>query len=564
MGTKKKQKTAKHGQAAQLRLLVRQAFIAIGTGIVMMLLSVMANAFLTSKQTELLHTVDALNQYRLGSKTLTSDVQSYAVTGDQQYYDAYMKELEQDQNREQAIAVLEKCNLSEEDWAALDQIAGMSDGLVPLEEAAMQNVKDGDLEAARAQVFGNQYEQTIVQINEQTSAVIQTIEERKTAITSIWKVIQLIAQLLFMASFFYVAVQVVRTIKFAREELLYPIQKVSADMTVLAGGDFSTRLDLKEDDSEVGRMVSSISFMKQNLHDMLQEISRILEQMGNGNYQIQFQKEYIGEFTEIKDSFLAISGKMRETLNTLREVSDQIDKGSEQLSSAAQDLAEGSTTQAGQVSELAEVIRDMTQNMERNAVEASESVKIAAQAGETLNEGNAKMQELKEAIREINRCSEQISTIIGAIEDIASQTNLLSLNAAIEAARAGEAGRGFAVVAGQVKSLAEESAKAAGQTTQLIETTVAAVDKGIRIADETAVSMENVMEGAKAATEKMGQIAQILNENVKHMRRVEEGMFQVSSVVDNNSASSQETAAVSEEQKAQVETMVQLMERFEI
>lgn len=564
MGNQKEQANVKHGQAAQLRKLVYQALLAIGSGIVLLLISVAANFFLSSAQTELLNTVDALNQYRLGSKTLTSGVQSYAVTGDQQYHDAYMKELEQDQNREKALAVLEKCSLTKQEWADLDQIAGLSEGLVPLEEAAMQSVKDGDLVTAQGQVFGNQYEQTIEQINEQTSAVIQEIEARKTRAANSWKITQLIVQLLFMISFLYMAMQFMRTIKFSREELLDPIKKVSADMATLAGGDFSTQLELKEDDSEVGRMVSSISFMKQNLHDMLQEISRILEQMGNGNYQIQFQKEYIGEFTEIKESFLTISGKMRETLNTLREVSNHIDKGSEQLSSAAQDLAEGSTTQAGQVSELADVIRDMTRNMEQNAVEASESVKIAAQAGETLNEGNAKMQELKEAIREINRCSEQISTIIGAIEDIASQTNLLSLNAAIEAARAGEAGRGFAVVAGQVKSLAEESAKAAGQTTQLIETTVAAVDKGIRIADETAVSMENVMEGAKAATEKMGQIAQILNENVKHMRRVEEGMFQVSSVVDNNSASSQETAAVSEEQKAQVETMVQLMERFEI
>ena len=175
-----------------------------------------------------------------------------------------------------------------------------------------------------------------------------------------------------------------------------------------------------------------------------------------------------------------------------------------------------------------------------------------------------KMQELKTAIGEISKCSEEIGTIINAIEDIASQTNLLSLNAAIEAARAGEAGRGFAVVADQVKNLAEESAKAAGQTTELIQMTIDAVNKGIDIADATAANMVEVMGGAQDATEKMGQIAAMLKEEAANMQVINETVSSVSSVVDNNSATSEETAAVSEEQKAQVETMVQMMARFKI
>jgi len=171
---------------------------------------------------------------------------------------------------------------------------------------------------------------------------------------------------------------------------------------------------------------------------------------------------------------------------------------------------------------------------------------------------------LKNAIADINKCSEQIGTIINAIEDIASQTSLLSLNAAIEAARAGEAGRGFAVVADQVKNLSEESAKAAGETKGLIEATIQTVEKGISIADETVENMVEVMNSAKAATEKMGQIAVMLDRDVKHIHNINETISQVSSVVDSNSATSEETAAVSEEQKAQVETMVALMDKFVI
>ena len=209
-------------------------------------------------------------------------------------------------------------------------------------------------------------------------------------------------------------------------------------------------------------------------------------------------------------------------------------------------------------------MKQMAGSMEHNAAEATASVAIANQAGVTMQQGNEKMEELKEAIKEIAVCSEQIHTIINTIEDIAEQTNLLSLNAAIEAARAGEAGRGFAVVAEQVKNLAEESARASGRTTQLIETTIQAVDKGIAIADDTAANMVLVMQGAMEATQKMGQIADMLNKEVDNIPDINETINRVSEVVDSNSATSEETAAVSQEQKAQVETMAQLVEYFRI
>ena len=228
------------------------------------------------------------------------------------------------------------------------------------------------------------------------------------------------------------------------------------------------------------------------------------------------------------------------------------------------DLAEGCTAQALQLSEVMKAFGGMTENMAQNVMKAEESARIASQAGMTLEKGNQKMQELKASIEEIGECSQRIGTIIGTIEDIASQTNLLSLNAAIEAARAGEAGRGFAIVANQVKSLADESAKAAGKTTELIETTVEVMEKSITIADETALNMKEVMTGAKEATEEIGQIAQILEKSVENMRGMKTSLEEVSSVVDNNSATSEETAAVSEEQKAQVEIMVSLMDKFVI
>lgn len=562
MGKERSKALEKNSQEAKLKQRVRRSFAAVGGGAVLLFLSVLSNIFLSVAQEGQLEATMALNQYRLGSKSLTYAVQSYAVTGEQKYYDNYMKELNQDKNRDKALAVLQERDITKEEWALMDQIAQLSNGLVPLEEEAMEYAAKGDTLTAQSYVFSSEYESTVDRINQITEEVVTHVKDRKDRQKSMVNTWQTTFQILFSLSFLYVVFEVIRTTKFARKEMLEPIKKVAVQMTALAAGDFSAELDVKEDESEVGMMVSAISFMKKNLHGIMDEISEVLEKMGDGNYNIEVKQEYVGEFVQIKDSFLRIGEKMRSTLQTIRTAAVQINSGSEQMASASQDLAEGSMVQASQVSELAAVIQNMSDGMKVNAREAENSVQIAVQAGGMLQTGNEKMQELKEAIEEINRCSEQIGTIIGTIEDIATQTNLLSLNAAIEAARAGEAGRGFAVVANQVKALAEESSKAAGRTTTLIETTMGAVEKGIAIADETAENMGEVMEGAKTATEKMGQIVQMLEEEVENMRKVDEKISEVSAVVDNNSATSQETAAVSEEQKAQIEVMVSLMDKF--
>ena len=567
MGKKRENETenlSKTSQSVKLKRIVKDTYRVVLIGVALLVLFIGVNVVVFMVNSERLESTMFLNQYRLGSKTLASEVQSYAVTGKEVYYNNYIKELNEDKNRDIAWAGLKKNDITKEEWAILEEIAEMSNGLVPLEEEAIEHASKGELEEAMALVFGVEYEETLQKISTMTDESIEKIQSRMESKSNLLNVIMLVTGVMFIASFFYIVKKIIDTAKFAEKELLNPIIKVSEQMTELAQGRFDMEMDMKADDSEVGRMVEAIAFMKENFANMIIEISAVLGSMGDGRYNVEITQEYVGEFVRIKESLLKIVEDMKGTLRTIQQVSQELDGGAEQLAKAAIDLAEGSTVQAGKVSTVAEMIDEMTRGIEKEADAANETVKIASEAGETLMEGNMKMQELKTAIGEISNCSEKIGTIIGTIQEIANQTNLLSLNAAIEAARAGEAGKAFAVVADQVKNLAEESAKAAGETTKLIEMTIQAVDKGITIADETAENMQGVMEGARIATEKMQEVAESLKLEAQNMHEIDQNITKVAEVVDNNSATSQETAAVSEEQSAQVATMVQMMEQFEI
>ena len=234
------------------------------------------------------------------------------------------------------------------------------------------------------------------------------------------------------------------------------------------------------------------------------------------------------------------------------------------MAESAQALAEGATDQAASVEELTATIQNITENVVDTSAKADKSYHGAEEFREQAEMSNEDIRQLKQAMERINETSTEIANIIGEIEDIASQTNLLSLNASIEAARAGEAGRGFAVVADQIGKLAADSAVSAVNTKQLIENCMKEIEFGNTITLKATSAIESVITGIKMLASSTKEISELSDSQADAMKQLELGVEQIADVIQNNSASAQETSATSEELSAQATNLEELVGQFKL
>ena len=246
----------------------------------------------------------------------------------------------------------------------------------------------------------------------------------------------------------------------------------------------------------------------------------------------------------------------------IRESADQVGLGSNQMAESGQALAEGATDQAASIEELLATVNNLAEQVEYNTRTAVSTSQKADDIGKQAVASNQHIMEMTEAMGKISAASMQIANIIQTIEEIADQTNLLSLNASIEAARAGEAGRGFAVVAGEIGHLANQSADAVEDTRKLIEAAVHEVEGGSRIAAETAEALQSVIEGIGEIVKAGEEVATNSNEQNGAMRQINLAIEQISEVVQSNSAAAEESSATSQELSAQAVELNDMIEMF--
>lgn len=341
-----------------------------------------------------------------------------------------------------------------------------------------------------------------------------------------------------------------------------PVKACSKRLQLLSEGDLHSDIPPATSNDEVGIMLNSLKTTTEFLNSIIKDIGYELGQMASGNLNVDFTFEYQGDFVELKHSMITIVSSLNDALTQINQASDEVSSGSDQVSSSAQALSQGTTEQASSVEELAATITEISERVQSNADNSIHAKKMSKQAEVEVVASNEKMQELIVAMNEISKTSQNIGNVIKTIENIAFQTDILALNAAVEAARAGVAGKGFAVVADEVRNLASKSAEAAKSTTQLIEGAVQAVANGTALADDTAKSLDTVVTGAKEISIVIDKISSASSEQAISIAQVTQGIDQISSVIQTNSATAEESAAASEELSGQAAMLKGLVNKF--
>ena len=348
--------------------------------------------------------------------------------------------------------------------------------------------------------------------------------------------------------------------------LTKPIHEIEGAAKEMAAGNFSSVKLTYQSKDEYGLLSDSIRKVIRILDEVIQDEGYLLSEMGNGNFEVRSNKLeiYNGDLLKLVDYMRNINGTLSETLLGIQQSANQVSGGSEQVSSAAQALSQGTVEQASSLETLTETVQDISKRVQANAKHAKRASEDASGCQQEMVQGNQKMQKMITAMNNISETSGEIAKIVKTIEDIAFQTNILALNASVEAARAGSAGKGFAVVADEVRNLANKSQKASQSTAQLIESSLSAVKEGTVIVNDTAQSLSAAVESIDKINTSVAKISRDSDEQASAVERVTEGIEQISSVVQTNSATSEETAAASEELSSQAEMLKETVGRFKL
>jgi methyl-accepting chemotaxis protein len=357
--------------------------------------------------------------------------------------------------------------------------------------------------------------------------------------------------------------KIVEGVNATLDAVVAPVQEASDTLKELARGNLSTGMvgNYNGDYTQIKNdMNQTIAFLKR----YVDEIAFTLAEMGQGNLDIEITNEYLGDFQAIKTGLNGIAATLSETMAEINEAAGQVEAGARQISDGGQALSQGTTEQASAIQELNASIEEVAGETKKNAANANEANERALEVRSNAEVGNEQMTKMVTAMIDINESSKNISKIIKVIDDIAFQTNILALNAAVEAARAGQHGKGFAVVAEEVRSLAARSAEAAKETTGLIEGSIGKVEAGTKIADETASSLVEILNEIEKVTGLVGNIARASNDQATEIAQITQGIEQVSTVVQTNSATAEESAAASEELSGQAEMLKQMVGAFKI
>lgn len=353
-----------------------------------------------------------------------------------------------------------------------------------------------------------------------------------------------------------IAKQVIRRVK-------EPIDIMDHAMDELAKGNLDTKIEYQMQDEFVN-MMGNTNFAMQELKRYVDDISMNLKQISEKDIDLKEVQNYIGDFVEIKDSMIEIISSLNTTLKEMKESFGEVCDGADTLAQSAQSMADGAQQQSDHIRSLVDNIGNVSNSVHDSTSKTDEVEKLSRNAVQQIQEGEDKMDNLVKAMDLIREESNEIANIIEVIGGIAEQTNLLALNASIEAARAGEHGKGFAVVAGEIGTLAGSSAEAAQNITDLIHKSIAAVNNGVSLTGETVHMMDGITKIWEEISSHITEITQATKEQDAYLQDMLTSAGEIAAVVDKNTASAQESSALSQELLSEMENAMELIDQYKL
>lgn len=354
-------------------------------------------------------------------------------------------------------------------------------------------------------------------------------------------------------------------VKALTENILEPLDQIENAAEAMSQGNLEIDVTYESED-ELGKLAQSFRKTASSLKEVVEDIDQLLAEFAKGNFDAKSRniEVYRGNFSEILSKLEETETGLSQTISNVQESSNQVSVGADQLAQSAQGLAEGATDQAAALEELTSSVNEVAEHVAENTKSTDRVHDQAKEVAIKADSGTAKMKELIESMKHISDTTNDIQAVIGKIESIASQTNLLSLNASIEAARAGEAGKGFAVVAEQIKELAEESAASAEETRVMLTNSLNQVEIGSNVADQTSQFMAEMIEQLDVVVMEVAKIRQVSDQQAESVKQISQAVEQVSSVVQSNSATSEQVSATSQELSASAEGLDEMISGFQI